>query len=246
MADRGEACRLCCARSKARTFGHVQERPPVSLNVGSGEDPAPDVLVSGSEREPRLTPAARHRLRLGSVVIIVSFAAVAGGLKVQERRVAAAEARRLASLRQLSADGPYGFGLEADPPPSLSAVLDMKFSLRNDGPRDVTVTRASAGEFVLLAPVPLPAQTRREFVMHQKLDCTADTLLPSQPTLYRTTSDPLKWPGLLQVTVATPRDTQTITFARPPYYIERAAAICDWLRSGRPERFGGPAITDPL
>ena len=170
----------------------------------------------------------------------MSFAAVAGGAKVQEQRAAAAEARRLASVRQVSADGPYGFELEANPPPSLSALLDMKFSLRNDGPRDVTVTRATAGEFVLLAPSPLPAQTRRELAMHQKVDCTADTLQPFQPTLNRTTSDSLKWPGQLQVTVATPRDTQTITFARPPYDNERVAAICDWLRGGRPGRFGGP------
>lgn len=224
----------------------MQERPRVSLNVGSGEDPAPDVLGSGSERGPRLTPAARHRLRLGSVVIIVSFAAVAGGSKVQEQRSAAAEARRLASLRQVSVDGPYGFELEADPAPSLSAVLDMKFSLRNTGPRDVTVTRATAGEFVLLAPFPLPAQTRRELVMRQKVDCTADTLQPFQPTLNRPTSDSLKWPGLLQVTVATPRDTQAITFARPPYDNERVAAICDWLRGGRPERVGGAATSDPF
>ena len=222
-------------------------RPPVSLKAASGEKPAPDVLASGSEHEPRLTPAARRRLRLGSVVIIVSFAAVAGGLKVQERRAAAAEARRLAGLWQLSAYGPYGFGLEANPPPSLSAVMDMKLSLRNDGPRDVTVTRASAGGFVLLAPVPLPAQTTREFVMHQTLDCTADTLLPSQPPLNRTNSDPLKWPGLLEVTATTPRDSHTITFTRPPYDTERAAFICDWLRSGRPrKRLGGPATTDPL
>ena len=50
--------------------------------------------------------------------------AVAAGLEVQERRVAAAEAHRLADVRQLSAYGPYGFGLETDPPPSLSAVMD--------------------------------------------------------------------------------------------------------------------------
>lgn len=211
----------------------------MSLTARSGETPAPDVL--DSEREPRLTPAARRRLRLGIVVVILSFAAVAAGLEVQERRVAAAEAHRLADLRKLSAYGPYGFGLETDPPPSLSAVMDMKFSLSNDGPRDVTVTRASAGGFVLLAPVPLPAQTRREFVMHQELDCTADTLLPSQPPLDRATSIPLRWPGLLQVTAGTSRDTQTITFARPSYYTEHAALVCDWLRSGRPGTLGGTA-----
>ena len=211
----------------------------MSLTVRSGENPAPDVL--DSEREPRLTPAARRRLRLGIVVVILSFAAVAAGLEVQERRVAAAEAHRLADLRKLSAYGPYGFGLETDPPPSMSAVMDMKFSLSNDGPRDVTVTRASAGGFVLLAPVPLPAQTRREFVMHQELDCTADTLLPSQPPLDRATSIPLSWPGLLQVTAGTSRDTQTITFARPSYYTEHAALVCDWLRSGRPGTLGGIA-----
>ena len=217
----------------------------MSLDVPSRENPAPDVLDSGSEYEPRLTPAARRRLRLAIVVIIVSLAALAAGLEVQERRVAAAEARRLTGSWQLSADGPYGFGLEAEPPPSLSAVMDMTFSLRNDGPRDVTVTRASAGEFVLLAPVLLPAQTRREVVMRQDLDCGGDTLLPLQPSTIRTTSVPLTWPGLLKVTARTPRGTQTITFARPPYYTEHAAVMCDWVRSGRPEGLGGPATTDP-
>ena len=219
-----------CARSKARTFGQVQERPPVSLEVRSGEKPAPDVL--DSEREPRLTPAARRRLRLGIVVMIVSILAVAAGLEVQQRRLA--EARRLAATWQLSASGPHGFGLEAEPPPSLSAVMVMTFSLRNDGPQDVTVTRASAEGFVLLAPVLLPAQTSREVVMRQNLDCGGDTLLPVQPSIMRTTSVPLAWPGPLQVAVTTPRGNPTITLAQPPYYTEHAAVMCDRLRSGRP------------
>ena len=229
-----------CARSKARTFGQVQERPPVSLEVRSGEKPAPDVL--DSEREPRLTPAARRRLRLGIVVIIVSILAVAAGLEVQERRLA--EARRLAGTWQLSASGPHGFGLEAEPPPSLSAVMVMTFSLRNDGPRDVTVTRASAEGFVLFAPVLLPAQTSREVVMRQDLDCGGDTLLPLQPSILRTTSVPLTWPGPLQVTVITPRGNPTIALAQPPYSTEHAAVMCDRLRSGRLEGLGGPAKTD--
>ena len=230
-----------CARSKARTFGQVQERPPVSLEVRSGERPAPDVL--DSEREPRLTPAARRRLRLGIVVIIVSILAVAAGLEVQERRLA--EARRLAGTWQLSASGPHGFGLEAEPPPSLSAVMVMTFSLRNDGPRDVTVTRASAEGFVLFAPVLLPAQTSREVVMRQDLDCGGDTLLPLQPSILRTTSVPLTWPGPLQVTVITPRGNPTIALAQPPYSTEHAAVMCDRLRSGRLEGLGAPATTDP-
>ena len=230
-----------CARSKARTFGQVQARPRVSLDVRSGENPAPDVL--DSEREPRLTPAARRRLRLGIVVSILLLAAVAAGLEVQERRLA--EARRLAGTWQLSASGPHGFGLEAEPPPSLSAVMVMTFSLRNDGTRDVTVTRASAEGFVLLAPVLLPARASREVVMRQDLDCGGDTLLPLQPSSIRTTSVPLTWPGPLQVTVITPRGTPTITLAQPPYYTEHAAVMCDRLRSGRPEGLGGPATTDP-
>ena len=174
------------------------------------------------------------------MAIVVSFAVVAAGFEVQKRNVAAAAARRLASLRQVSADGPYGFELHAAPPPSLSAALDMTFSLRNDGPRDVTVTRASAAEFVLLAPVALTARTRRDVVLHQKVDCTADTLQPLQPKLNRTTSDSRRWPGPLQVTVGASHDTQTITFPRPPYDNERVAALCDWLRGGRPGKFGTP------
>ena len=219
----------------------MQARPQVSLEVGSGENPAPDVLENGNE--PRLTPAARRRLRLAGIVTIVSISVVAGGLEIQERRLA--EARRLAGTWQLSAYGPHGFGLEAEPPPSLSAVMVMTFSLRNDGPRDVTVTRASAEGFVLLAPVLLPAQTSREVVMRQDLDCGGDTLLPLQPSIIRTTSVPLTWPGLLQVTVITPRGNPTITLAQPPYYTGHAAVMCDWLRSGQPEGLGGPATTDP-
>ena len=213
----------------------------MSLEFRSGDNPAPDVL--DSEREPRLTPAARRRLRLGIVVSIVSVAAVAAGLEVQERRLA--EARRLAGTWQLSASGPHGFGLEAEPPSSLSAVMVMTFSLRNDGPRDVTVTRASAEGFVLLAPVLLPAQTSREVVMRQDLDCGGDTLLPLQPSIIRTTSVPLTWPGPLRVTVITPRGNPTIALAQPPYYTEHAAVMCDRLRSGRPEGLAGPAKTDP-
>lgn len=219
----------------------MQARPPVSLEVRSGENPAPDVLENGNE--PRLTPAARRRLRLAGIVTIVSISVVAGGLEVQERRLA--EARRLAGTWQLSAYGPHGFGLEAEPPPSLSAVMVMTFSLRNDGPRDVTVTRASAEGFVLLAPVLLPAQASREVVMRQDLDCGSDTLLPLQPSIIRTTPVPLTWPGLLQVTVITPRGNPTITLAQPPYYTGHAAVMCDWLRSGRPEGLRGPATTDP-
>lgn len=216
----------------------------MSLRVRSEEDPAADVLANGSDHEPRVRPAARRRLRLGIVVIAVACAAVAAGLKVQEQRVAAAEARRLAELWQLSADGPSSFGLEAVAPPSLSAVMDMTFSLRNNGPQDVTVTRASSGEFVLLTPVPLPAHARRDVVLHQQLDCTADTLLPPQPVADRPTYGPLRWPGELQVTATTPRDTDAMTFARPPYDIERAAVTCDRLRS-RPEGLGGPATSAP-
>ena len=212
----------------------------------SGEDAAPDVLASGSEREPRFTPAARRRLRLVIVVIIVSGAAVAGGVKVQERRVAAAEVRRVAGVFQLSADGPYGFGLEADPLPSLTAALDMTISVRNDSPGEVTMTRASAGGFVLLAPVPIPARTSRALVLHQELDCTADTLLPPPPPLSRATPDSLRWPGELQVTATTPQDTHTMTFARPPYDNEREAVTCDRLRSGQLNRLGGPTTPDPL
>lgn len=204
----------------------------MSLRARSSKDRAPDVLASGSDHESRMTPAARRRLRLGIVVIVVACAALAAGLEVQERRGAAAEARRLAELRQLSADGPSSFGLEAVTPPSLSAVMHMTFSLRNAGPQDVTVTRASTGEFALLTPVQLPAHARRDVVLHQELDCTADTLLPAQPPPRRTTSGPLRWPGELHVTATTPRHTATMTFARPPYDIERAAVTCDLLRSG--------------
>ena len=217
----------------------MNERPPVSVTGDARATSASDLLVCGSERGPRLTPAARHRLRLATAVVIVSVAAVAGGSKLQAQRAASSEARRLASLRQVTADGPYGFAFEADPPPALSARLNITFSLRNNGPRDVTVTHATTGEFTLAAPLHLAAQTRRDVVMHQKVDCTADTLQPAQPTTNRATSDSLRWPGRLQVTVATPRDTQTITLARPPYDDVRAAAICDWLRAGRPVGSGG-------
>jgi hypothetical protein len=214
----------------------VESRRPVSLDGASGENHAPDVLGSGSEREPRFTPAARRRLRLGSIVIIVSIAAVAAGLEVQERRDTAAEERRLAGLPQLSAAGPYGFGFEADPPPSLSGVLTMPVNLSNDGPRDVIVTHASAGGFVLLAPVPLPAQSTRHVVMRQNLQCSADTPPPTQPSGSESSVPKPVWPGPLLITAKTPRGTQTITLARPPYYTDHAAGVCESLRDGGPDR----------
>jgi hypothetical protein len=174
-------------------------------------------------------------------VIILSMAAVAGGLEVQERRDAAVEARRLAGLLQLSAYGPYGLGAEADPPPSLSAVLDIKLLLRNDGPRDVTVTHANAGGFVLLEPVPLPAQTTRALVMHQNLRCSTD---PPRPSLTTPEGQP-NWPGPLQITAETPGGSETIVLARPPY-TDHAAEVCAWMRNGRPARPGGAATTDPV
>ena len=211
----------------------------MSLDGVSAGDPAPDVLGSGSEHEPRLTPAVRRRLRLGGVAILVSSGAVAAGSELQVRRTAATEARRLADLWQVSADGPYGLGLESEPPPSLTAMMTIKLSLRNDGPQDVTVTHAGAGELVLLAPVPLPARTRREVVLHQELDCSSDTLLPAPAPPDRTTSDPSRWPGPLQVTAETGRDTRAMTFDRPPYDTELAAVACDRVRSEQRRRLGG-------
>lgn len=203
----------------------------MSLDGWSGEDRASDVLDSGGEREP-LTPAARRRLRLGGVVIIVAVAAVAGGLEVQERRDVAAEERRLAGLLQLSAPhGPWEIFVAADRPfPRSAVVLNMKIPVRNDGPRDVTVTRASAGGFVLLlAPVPLPAQAAVELVMQQRVHCTADTQPPSEATL-----SPWAAPGPLQVTARTSRGTRTITIARPPYDPAHAARVCALLRNNPP------------
>lgn len=183
-------------------------------------------------------------MRVGVAVILASCTAIAGGVEVQERRGAAAQARRVAHLWQLSARGPYAVGLEAKPPPSLSVALDMTFSMRNDGPQEVTMTRASTGRFVLLAPVQIPPRTSRELVLHQELDCTADTLLPPPPPLSRATSDTSAWPGELQVTAVTPQDSHTMTFARPPYDTEREAVTCDRLRSGQLNRVGGPATPD--
>ena len=183
-----------------------------------------------SEREP-LDPVVRRRLRAGGAVVVASCVVLAAGSVVRERR--ADEARRLAGTWQLSADGPAGFGLEAGSARSLSAVMDLTLSLRNDAGRAVVVTGASAGGFVLGAPVPLPARTTRDVVLHQELDCTADTLLPPGPPSDRPTAEPLRWPGPLQVVASTPRGTATVTFDRPPYDSSRAAAACDGLRRRR-------------
>ena len=202
----------------------------MSLPVRSGEDPAPDVLASASEHEPRLEPSTRRRLRVGSGIIIVLIAAVAGGREVQERRVAAGEARRLAAPPKLSAYGPVGFGLESSPPPYLSAVLNMEFGLRNECQEDVTVTHASAGAFVLSGPRPAPGAV-----------VTCPGHAPGPPMQRRhscgnlASASRMHWPGPLQVTVTSSRDSQTITLAQPPYSQEHAAAICGWLRNGQPD-----------
>ena len=210
----------------------MESRPPVLLDGGSGSHREPDVL--DSEREPRLTPAARRRLRLGGVVGIVAVAAIVGGLEVQERRDAAAEERRLAGLLQLSSpDEPWRqMFAAADSPTPTSVDVEMRVPVHNDGPRDVTVTQASAGGFVLFgSPVPLPTQTTVELVMQQTVQCTADTppLPPSEAT-----PDRMAAPGPLQITAQTERGTRTITIARPTYDTEHAARMCALLRNPPP------------
>ena len=147
---------------------------------------------------------------------------------MQDRRDVTAEERRLAGLLQLSApDGPWQLFAAAKSPSPRSIDLDMRVPVHNDGPRDVTVTRASAGGFVLLlAPVPLPAQTTVELVMQQKVPCTADTQPPSQAT-----ASPWAAPGPLHITARTSRGTRTITIARPPYDNAHAARMCALLLS---------------
>lgn len=190
----------------------------------------PDVLDGGSEREPRLTPAARRRIWLGSVVITVALAAVAGGLEVQERRDAAAEERRLAGLLQLSSsEGPWPSFVALDVPSANFFDVNIWIPVRNDGPRDVTVTQASAGEFVLLRPVALPAQATRRLLMQQKVRCAPDTASPPQ-----TRPDEMAAPGPLHVTAETSRGTRTITIERPPYDTELAARWCEALRTDPP------------
>lgn len=142
---------------------------------------------------------------------------------MQKRREAAVEERRLAGVLQLSTpERPLGNLGERRPPLPLESVdLEMKVLVRNDGPRDVTVTDASAWGFRLLStPVPLPAQTTGELVMQQKADCHADTPPPSKAL-----PEGLAAPGPLQVTVRTGRGTRTATIARSLYHDEHAAHI---------------------
>jgi hypothetical protein len=223
--------------------------------------------VLDSEHEPRLTPGARRRLRLGSAVVIVSILSFAGGMQVQERRLsgargsegsvtkdalpsrtgsasaapeAAAQAPRPSALPELSAAGPHWFDLEeAEPPAPLSIVMTMGITLRNEGPRDVTVYHASAGGFVLLEHVQLSARTAREVILRQHLQCSADTPLPAELPDTGSTGT-LPWPGPLVITASTLGGPETITLDEPPYYTDHAAGNCKWVRDGRPATLGGP------
>ena len=221
--------------SRSRDFGHLEGRPPVTIGARPEEDPAADKLEAGSERQPHLTPSARCRPGLGSVVVMVFIAAVAAGLNVQERRVAAADARALDGLSQIRAVGPYRFRRESDLPPAESAVTQLSLCLRNDGPRDVTLTHATTGGFALLTPVELPAQRLRLVAVYQQAGGAADTLLHSSASpMNGPTTYPQDWRGRLQVTATTPRGSRTITLARPPYHGGHTASPCDRLRSRAP------------
>ncbi len=165
--------------------------------------------------------------------MIVATAAVVAGLEVQERRAAAAEERRLAGLLQLSVadNGSWQTLLSASSLPPTAVQMDMRVQIRNDGPRDVTVSNASAGRFVLfIAPVSIAAQATVELVLLQEVDCSAeappssDTFAPGLPLA----------PGPLEITAFTSRGTRTITIAEPPYDTEQEALACALMQNNPP------------
>ena len=186
-----------------------------------GEHPPIDVLDHGGDGERGLPPAVRRRLLLGSAVVVLCVAAVASGVELQQRRHAAAEERRLAGLLQLSSSGALGIFVLPDPPPSRTAEVEMRIDVHNDGPRDVTLTRASSGGLRLLAPVPLPAQMTQALVMRQRIECDAGAPAPLQIP-----PGPMAAPGPLQITARTARGTRTITIPRPPYNTDHADLAC--------------------
>ena len=203
--------------------------PPASPVGTPGQHRAIDVLDHGSEDEQRITPAVRRRLRLGSAVIVLSVAAVAAGLEVQERRQAAAEERRLAGLLQLSSPGPLGMSVTPDPPPSRSAQVEMLVNIQNDGPRGITVTHASSGGLRLLAPVPLAPQMTQALVMQGAFECNADA-----PPALQVALGPIAAPGPLQITARTARGIRRITVDRPPYNTDQAELACALMRDTPP------------
>jgi len=159
--------------------------------------------------------------------------AVVGGQEVQERRNQASEERRLAGSLLLSVSGPWQATFATGDVTSVDAsdanlrlTLNMRVRVRNDGPRGVRVTQASAGGLVFQgSPVPLPAQTSVEFLMQLNEQCVPDIALPPQ-----TTPDGPGAPGPLQVTAETAGGTRTITIKQPPYDTELASRWCRVLR----------------
>ena len=189
---------------------------------------APDLLDSGDERS--LTPAARRRLRLVGVIILIGIAGIAGGLEVQERRQAAAEEQRLAGLLKLSLpEEPWRSFGEAESPSATSVTVTFRVPVHNDGPHPVMVTHASAGGFVILrSPVRLGAQTTVEIEIQKTVRCSAD----SPP--FDEAADPLTSPGPLEITAQTSRGTRTTTLDRPTYDAEYAERSCGLLRAPPP------------
>lgn len=200
----------------------------MSIDGVSAHDRAADLLDSGDERE--LTPAARRRLRLGGGVLLIGIAIAAGGLEVHGRRQAAAEERRLAGLLELSLpEDPWRSYAEADSPSATSVTVTIRVPVRNDGPRPVMLTHASAGGFVIpSSPVRLGAQTTVEIDMQKTVRCDADSPAAEGPP------DPLAAPGPLEITAETSRGTRTVTLERPPYDGEYAERSCGLLRGTPP------------
>lgn len=215
--------RLCRVASGKRTFGTVEFRPPVSLDGWSGgDDPAPDVQCSGSERSVRLTRMARRRLGIGVVVLVLATAATAAVLERQEQRDAKDEQRRLGGLLQLTTVSPeWATTVRTDFVPSDIAPMEVRLLIRNDGPRPVTVTEASAGDFVLANAVLLPPETTCQIVMRHDVGCavTPGPLQSFDPGV------PLA-PGPLKIMAQTESGNRTITLGKQPYDPLQPERLC--------------------
>ena len=202
--------------SQMRTFASVEQRPLVSLDANTAANRAPDVLHGGTDREPRLAPAARRRLRHGAVFAAVLVAAGAAGVEVQERRAAAAEERRLGSVLELAALDDVSVRSSYDTL-KREADVELVVHVRNDGPRAVRVLAAQLGEYRWASQEQLPPHASVALLLTGTVHCTA---LPPPP---QGRLDQL----LVEAQTATGVQTQTLTL--PVELADVAARACGHL-----------------
>jgi hypothetical protein len=95
---------------------------------------------------------------VAGLVLVLLLVLVRGGIEIRERRAAEQEERRLQALVELETTPRFiGQGRRDIDPESRLGVVERAVGVRNNGPRDITVTAASLGDLRLVEEVVVPA-----------------------------------------------------------------------------------------